>query len=96
MFTGSAFEKRLENKNCYGARHGEYTSINAAMDVCITDSNCFAIMDYLCDGTGVAYLCNANPKKIYTDSSNCIYVRTGNILKGGSYRLIVIGKCKFT
>ena len=83
MLTGSGFAKRLENKHCYDANHGQYASIDAAMKVCMTDPNCFGIYDEFCDGKS-AKLCNAHPKKIETWSSRCIYVRTGNILKDSS------------
>ena len=83
-FTGSGFSKTLENKHCYNADHGTYGSISAAMNICITDSNCFGILDKECDGKGDAYLCNAHPKRIETHESHCIYVRMGNVLKDSS------------
>ena len=93
MLIGSAFTKRLENKNCDNANHRGYQSVSAAMDACISDANCFGVQDYKCDGDGWARLCDANPKRIETDLYQCIHVRTGNNLKDSSYCLIVIGKC---
>ena len=81
MFTGSAFAERLENKHCDEAKHGSYASIEAAMNVCISDPNCFGVYDDSCDGKG-ARLCNLHPKRIEgLTSPSCIYIRDGNILK---------------
>ena len=35
----------MQNKHCTGAHHGDYASIEAAKNVCITDPNCFGVYD---------------------------------------------------
>ena len=92
MFTGSGFAKRLESKSCDQANHGYYTLINTAMNVCISDPNCFAVYD---DVNG-ARLCNLHPKKIEVSGISHIYIRDGSILKDIfiTFNYAVIGKCK--
>ena len=77
VFTGFS---KLEGKSCPFVG-GRYASIKTATSVCLSDYRCFGITDQACDGASVG-ICSAHPKNIKPDPGSCVYIRSGNVLKG--------------
>ena len=71
---------------CYNERYGSYTTIQAAKDACISDSNCQGVYDQGCDaGANDIFLCPIGIS--YSSSSaSCIYQKGGGKLGSFSFK----------